>query len=109
MLIELGLRGRIELEKTGARRRSLLNRKVVFKSAALTGDVILDEALKHIKDTDPPETVQSWIDLLSGEILVIFVYISLNFLLGLHVLVCRKSLIMPSGLNLRQMAGPSRS
>eukprot|EP00112_Aurelia_sp_Birch-Aquarium-sp1_P013829 Seg2954.1 transcript_id=Seg2954.1/GoldUCD/mRNA.D3Y31 product="Golgi phosphoprotein 3" protein_id=Seg2954.1/GoldUCD/D3Y31 len=67
MLLELGLRGRVELEKTGARRRSLLNRKVIFKSEAPTGDVILDEALKHVKETDPPETVQSWIDLLSGE------------------------------------------
>ena len=71
MLLELGLRGRIELEKTGSRRRSLLNRKVVFKSDAPTGDVILDEALKHIKETDPPETVQNWIDLLSGEFLTL--------------------------------------
>lgn len=31
-----------------------------------TGDVLLDEALKHMKDTDPPETVQSWIEYLSG-------------------------------------------
>lgn len=67
MLLELGLRGRVELEKTGSRRRSLLNRKVIFKSDAPTGDVILDEALKHVKETDPPETVQNWIDLLSGE------------------------------------------
>lgn len=28
---------------------------------------MLDEALKHIKETQPPETVQSWIELLSGE------------------------------------------
>ena len=68
MLLELGLRGRVELEKTGSRRRSLLNRKVIFKSDAPTGDVILDEALKHVKETDPPETVQNWIDLLSGEL-----------------------------------------
>jgi len=27
---------------------------------------LLDEALKHLKDTDPPETVQSWIEYLSG-------------------------------------------
>ncbi|KXJ16140.1 Golgi phosphoprotein 3 [Exaiptasia diaphana] len=67
MMIELGLRGRIELEKTGMRRRSLLNRKVIFKSDSPTGDVLLDEALKHIKETDPPETVQNWIELLSGE------------------------------------------
>eukprot|EP00794_Sanderia_malayensis_P010133 gene10133-11168_t len=67
MLIELGLRGRVEMEKIGARKRSLLNRKIIFKNGALTGDVILDEALRHIKETDPPENVQNWIDLLSGE------------------------------------------
>lgn len=67
MLIELGLRGRVMLEKTGMRRRSLLNRKVILKNDAPTGDVLLDEALKHVKETDPPETVQSWIELLSGE------------------------------------------
>lgn len=32
-----------------------------------TGDVILDEALKHIKETQPQETVTSWIEYLSGE------------------------------------------
>lgn len=67
ILIELSLRGRIELEKAGMRRRSLLNRKVIVKNDAPTGDVLLDEALKHIKDTDPPEAVQSWIEYLSGE------------------------------------------
>lgn len=41
--------------------------KVICKSDAPTGDVLLDEALKHIKETQPPETVQSWIELLSGE------------------------------------------
>lgn len=67
MIIELGLRGRIELEQTGMRRRSLLNRKVLLKNDNPTGDVLLDEALKHIKETDPPETVQNWIELLSGK------------------------------------------
>lgn len=41
--------------------------KVICKSDAPTGDVLLDEALKHVKETQPPETVQSWIELLSGE------------------------------------------
>lgn len=41
-------------------------RKVVLKSPQPTGDVLLDEALKHIKETNPPETVQSWIEYLSG-------------------------------------------
>lgn len=31
-----------------------------------TGDVLLDEALKHMKETEPPESVQSWIEYLSG-------------------------------------------
>ncbi|CAD6999724.1 Golgi phosphoprotein 3 homolog sauron [Ceratitis capitata] len=67
ILIELGLRGRVMMEKTGMRRRGLCSRKLVLKSDQPTGDVLLDEALKHIKETDPPETVQSWIEYLSGE------------------------------------------
>ncbi|RXN23514.1 Golgi phospho 3 [Labeo rohita] len=47
--------------------RLTLMEEVICKSDAPTGDVLLDEALKHIKDTQPPETVQSWIELLSGE------------------------------------------
>lgn len=67
ILVELALRGRIELEKAGMRRRSLLMRKVLVRNDAPTGDVLLDEALKHVKETEPPETLQSWIDYLSGE------------------------------------------
>ncbi|XP_068626346.1 Golgi phosphoprotein 3 homolog sauron [Battus philenor] len=67
ILIELGLRGRIELERAGMRRKGLLSRKVIVKSDSPTGDVLLDEALKHMKETEPPESVQSWIEYLSGE------------------------------------------
>ncbi|XP_053501079.1 Golgi phosphoprotein 3 [Ictalurus furcatus] len=67
MLIELSLRGRLQLEPCGMRRKSLLARKVLCKSDAPTGDVLLDEALRHVKETQPPETVQNWIELLSGE------------------------------------------
>lgn len=67
VLVELALRNRIELEKSGVRKRSLVTRKVLLKSDQPTGDVILDEALKHIKETQPPETVTSWIEYLSGE------------------------------------------
>ena len=42
-------------------------RKVLLKNGSPTGDVLLDEALKHIKETEPPETLQNWIDYLSGE------------------------------------------
>jgi Golgi phosphoprotein 3 len=67
MLTELALRGRIQLEKQVMRRRSLLMRKVEIKSDAPTGDVLLDEALNHIKKSNPQENVQNWIELLSGE------------------------------------------
>lgn len=69
ILIELALRGRIELERAGMRRKSLLLRKVIVKSSDPCGDVLLDEALKHIKETSEsfPETVQTWIEYLSGE------------------------------------------
>ncbi|KAI8438545.1 hypothetical protein MSG28_011015 [Choristoneura fumiferana] len=67
ILIELGLRGRVELERAGMRRKGLLSRKVIVKSDTPTGDVLLDEALKHMKETEPPESVQSWIEYLSGE------------------------------------------
>ena len=70
MLVELSLRKRIELEKSGARKRSLLTRKVHCKDPTPTGDVILDEALKHIKETSPPLTAQNWVELLSGEVFV---------------------------------------
>ena len=72
MMIELGLRGRVDLEKTGMRRKSLLNRKIIFLNDSPTGDVILDEAAKLIKETDPPETVPTWVELLSGNILFKF-------------------------------------
>ena len=67
MMVELALRGRIELEKSGMRRRGVLSRKVACKNPAPTGDILLDEALKHIKETQPLDTVQSWIELLSGR------------------------------------------
>ncbi|XP_064201494.1 Golgi phosphoprotein 3-like A [Anguilla rostrata] len=67
ILIELALRGRVYLEPATMRKKGLLDRRVLVKSTAPTGDVLLDEALKHMKATEPPESVQSWIDLLTGE------------------------------------------
>jgi len=67
ILIELALHGRIELEKNGMRRRPLLDRKIICKSDTPTGDILLDEALRHIKETVPGETTQTWIEYLSGE------------------------------------------
>jgi len=67
ILIELALRGRVELEKAGIRRKGLLSRKIVLKNSDPCGDVLLDEALKHIKESNPQETVQTWIEYLSGD------------------------------------------
>jgi len=67
ILIELGLRGRVELERAGMRQRALATRRIICKSDAPTGDVLLDEALRHIKETQPPEPAQAWIEYLSGE------------------------------------------
>ena len=38
-----------------------------MKNDSPTGDVLLDEALKHVKETDPADTVQNWIEYLSGN------------------------------------------
>ena len=59
------------------RKKNVANRRLVLKSDTPTGDVLLDEALKHIKETDPPETVESWIEYLSGK-LKFFKKIELN-------------------------------
>ncbi|KGL85920.1 Golgi phosphoprotein 3-like, partial [Charadrius vociferus] len=67
ILIELALRGRIRLEPLSIRKKRLLERKVLLKSDAPTGDVLLDETLRHIKATEAAETVQTWIELLTGE------------------------------------------
>merc|ERR1719361_1262455 len=67
ILIELALRGRVELERAGMRRKNLLGRKIILKNSDPCGDVLLDEALKHIKETNQQETVQTWIEYLSGE------------------------------------------
>merc|ERR1719438_140299 len=67
ILIELALRGRVELERAGMRRKGLLSRKIMIKNSDPCGDVLLDEALKHIKETNIGETVQTWIEYLSGE------------------------------------------
>uniref|UniRef100_A0A8C6FWK7 Golgi phosphoprotein 3-like n=1 Tax=Moschus moschiferus TaxID=68415 RepID=A0A8C6FWK7_MOSMO len=69
ILIELAMRGRIYLEPSTMRKKRLLDRKVLLKSDSPTGDVLLDETLKHIKATEPTETVQTWIELLTGKMM----------------------------------------
>jgi len=48
-------------------RGSTLSFQVLLKSDAPTGDVLLDETLRHIKATEAAETVQTWIELLTGR------------------------------------------
>ncbi|XP_014272743.1 Golgi phosphoprotein 3 homolog sauron [Halyomorpha halys] len=67
ILVELGIRGRIKLEEEGVKKKSLLRRKVLITSSTPTGECLLDEALKHIRETQPPENVGSWITYLSGD------------------------------------------
>lgn len=68
ILAELILRKRISLEKVSNRRRINLSlRKVHVVNTNHTGDALLDEALKHIHDTQPPESLHSWIHYLSGK------------------------------------------
>ena len=45
-------------KRAGMRRKNLLGRKIMLKNSDPCGDVLLDEALKHIKETNQPETVQ---------------------------------------------------
>ncbi|XP_054987619.1 Golgi phosphoprotein 3-like isoform X2 [Sorex araneus] len=45
----------------------LKDKEVLLRSDSPTGDVLLDETLKHIKAAEPTETVQTWIELLTGE------------------------------------------
>ena len=77
--MELALRGRVELEKQGMRRKGLLSRKLLCKNPANTGDVLLDEALKHIKETNPPDNIQNWIELLSGGISLMHICHTVTF------------------------------
>ncbi|CAH8557730.1 unnamed protein product [Schistosoma rodhaini] len=66
ILVELGLRNRIGLEPSGMRRRNLSSRCIIVKKSVPTGDALLDEALKHIRD-NKPENTKTWIEYLSGE------------------------------------------
>lgn len=67
ILIELALRGKIQVLKDPARKRfDVSERLVEVINATKTGEVLLDEALNLMKN-DEPLTIANWIDLLSGE------------------------------------------
>ncbi|KAF3393955.1 Vacuolar protein sorting-associated protein 74 [Penicillium rolfsii] len=67
IVIELALRGRISMQKDSSRRRfPLADRIIEVVDDTLTGEVLLDEALKMMKSSEKM-SVNSWIDLMSGE------------------------------------------
>ncbi|KAK3899582.1 vacuolar protein sorting-associated protein 74 [Staphylotrichum tortipilum] len=67
IVLELAFRGRIAMQKTPSRRNfPLPDRIIEVIDDTLTGEVLLDEALKMMK-TSEKMSVSSWIDLMSGE------------------------------------------
>ncbi|PWN50215.1 GPP34-domain-containing protein, partial [Violaceomyces palustris] len=67
ILIELALRRRISMTKDVSRKRFPLSERVVeVIDSKMTGEVLLDEALKMIK-TGERMSVAQWVDLMSGE------------------------------------------
>lgn len=71
IVIELAFRGRISMQKDSSRRRfPLADRVIEVVDDTLTGEVLLDEALKMMKSSEKM-SVNSWIDLMSGEFRVI--------------------------------------
>src|SRR3954447_15750138 len=66
IVIELAFRGRVSMQKDSSRRRfPLADRVIEVIDDTLTGEVLLDEALKMMK-TSEKMSVSSWIDLMSG-------------------------------------------
>ncbi|CCC70827.1 hypothetical protein NCAS_0F03430 [Naumovozyma castellii] len=67
ILIELALRGKIQILDDSARKRFELSERLVqVIDGTKTGEVLLDETLQLMKN-DEPLSIASWIDLLSGE------------------------------------------
>ncbi|GEQ71154.1 hypothetical protein JCM33374_g4835 [Metschnikowia sp. JCM 33374] len=68
ILLELAFRGKISLVNDPARRRfDLCDRLVEVVNTEPTGEVLLDEALKIMKNDEGHLSVSNWVDLLSGE------------------------------------------
>ncbi|POS84098.1 vacuolar protein sorting-associated protein-like protein 74 [Erysiphe pulchra] len=67
IVIELAFRGRVSMQKDSSRRRyPLADRTIEVIDDTLTGEVLLDEALKMMKASEKM-SVSAWIDLMSGE------------------------------------------
>lgn len=78
ILMELAFRDRVRLAPSTSAMTSShkwANRIVLVANSALTGEVLLDEALKTMRQ-DPHQSISSWMDLLSGMIVasLLFIY-----------------------------------
>lgn len=68
IILELAFRGRIQMVNDPARRLfDLSERLIEVVDASPTGEVLLDETLKLMKNDEGHLSVSTWIDLLSGE------------------------------------------
>ncbi|PVU97750.1 hypothetical protein BB559_001929 [Furculomyces boomerangus] len=68
ILIELALRKRIRVLKDHYTvMTDIIDRPIEVISSVPTGELLLDEALKVLKNSDKNRSVLSWMDLLSGE------------------------------------------
>ncbi|PRT55810.1 Vacuolar protein sorting-associated protein 74 [Wickerhamiella sorbophila] len=68
IMIELALRGKIAMVNDPVRRRvPLEDRLVELVDSRMTGDVLLDETLRLMKQTEEHLSVATWINYLSGE------------------------------------------
>jgi golgi phosphoprotein 3 len=68
IVMELAFRGRIRMQKfVGQRAPPLRDRLIEVADNTLTGEVLLDEALKMMKSSEKM-CVADWIDLMSGKI-----------------------------------------
>lgn len=67
IVVELAFRGKIAMEKDPNRRRLMLaDRNIEVIDETMTGEVLLDEALKMMKQSEKM-SVATWIDLMSGK------------------------------------------
>ena len=74
IVLELAFRGRISMQKDSARRRfPLADRVIEVVDDTMTGEVLLDEALKMMKSSEKM-SVSAWIDLMSGEFCAVSSY-----------------------------------
>lgn len=72
IVIELAMRGRVSMQKDSSRRRFPLSDRVIeVIDDSLTGEVLLDEALKMMKSSEKM-SVSSWIDLMSGTSRILY-------------------------------------